>query len=530
MMRPGFAPLQESTSQFRTPPFMLRCGMKGDDPGLAGLVRQVGRYRVGAVLALVGLLASLNYVVRLGKPHHPIWDESYYITTTARYEAGRAQFASHPPLGLMLIAAGDALLRPNRGLDTSGIGRDKKIAGEQLPRHYSFVGIRAASGAFAVAGALVFCALMLVLTRSAAAALLLSNLYVFENAFIVHFRAAHLDAFQLFFCLCAVLCVALSVRRGHQGSRGLDFLLGLSCALAMMVKLNAAVLALLAVMLLVWRASCNWRRERSARTIALAARDGSVMVAGALLAIALVFTLHTALGRRPPDPTSAAGARDLRFVSVTYRDYLRGERALSPQVVFAATRDYASFVFTDFADMARSDENASQALMWPLHRKTINYRWDSREEETRYVQLCGNLFSWSLALVAPLAAAALLLLNAVRPVGAGEPGVRVLLALLLLEYLAFMGLHAWLGTQRVMYLYHYFIGLLLAFCMVPLVWLEAAQRWPGLRARLVPLAAGGTAALLASFVFYAPLTFHRPLTYAQCQRRNFLQHVVDCQP
>jgi dolichyl-phosphate-mannose-protein mannosyltransferase len=62
------------------------------------------------------------------------------------------------------------------------------------------------------------------------------------------------------------------------------------------------------------------------------------------------------------------------------------------------------------------------------------------------------------------------------------------------------------------------------------VWMEAADRWPALRLRLEPVMAGATALLLASFIFYAPLTFHRPLSHAECERRNLFQHVVDCQP
>jgi hypothetical protein len=45
-----------------------------------------------------------------------------------------------------------------------------------------------------------------------------------------------------------------------------------------------------------------------------------------------------------------------------------------------------------------------------------------------------------------------------------------------------------------------------------------------------PLLAGATVLLLASFLFYAPLTFHRPLTHAQCERRNLFQQVVECRP
>ena len=105
---------------------------------------------------------------------------------------------------------------------------------------------------------------------------------------------------------------------------------------------------------------------------------------------------------------------------------------------------------------------------------------------------------------------------------------RSLLGMLLVEYIAFMALHWFLGTYRVMYLYHYFIGLLLAFTLLPLVFREALDRWPATQKWQTPALAGLTALLLVSFVFYSPLNFHRPLTYQQCERRNFFQHVVDC--
>jgi hypothetical protein len=107
----------------------------------------------------------------------------------------------------MLIAAGDAVLHPNHGTDTRAIGWDEQVAGERLPEHYSFAGVRLMSGVFAVA----------------------------------HFRAAHLDAFQLSFALVALLCFAVSARRGQRSSPWLEFALGAACGLAIMVKLNAVL-------------------------------------------------------------------------------------------------------------------------------------------------------------------------------------------------------------------------------------------------------------------------------------------------
>ena len=91
-----------------------------------------------------------------------------------------------------------------------------------------------------------------------------------------------------------------------------------------------------------------------------------------------------------------------------------------------------------------------------------------------------------------------------------------------------MAVHAYLGTMRVMYLYHYFLALVLAFCLLPLVLAEVAERWRAPRAWQEWELAVITVMLLVSFEFYSPLSFHRPLTRAQCEWRNAVQHIVDC--
>ena len=109
--------------------------------------------RLNILLAavVVGVLATMNFLVGIGQPSHLLWDEKYYLTTAQRYEDGTAQFASHPPLGLMLIAAGDVLLHPNREIDTRSVGWNKQVMDERLPEHYSFAGMRLMSGLFASA-------------------------------------------------------------------------------------------------------------------------------------------------------------------------------------------------------------------------------------------------------------------------------------------------------------------------------------------------------------------------------------------
>lgn len=486
-----------------------------------------------AVVVLV--LAVMNFLIGVGEPRHPIWDESYYLTAIARYEHGTTQFASHPPLGLMLLTAGDELLHPNRSLNTQRIAWDKQIPDSKLPAHYSFAGIRFMSGVFSVLGALLFFALMYAITGSPMRAVLFSCLYVFENAFIAHFRAAMLDAFQVCFTILTLLTVVVIVQRGRRTSPWLDLGFGAAVGLATMVKLNGIVLAPLGAMLLVRRLALTWNEVPRGRLLLTALRDGCVMAAGCLIVTALVFTTHIVVSPHPPLTASPAGHKDAGFISPAYWAYLRGNRSLSPVVVAVATWDYWRFMESDLEGMPRTDPNGSSPLLWPLHVGSINYRWDSDGHRTAYVQLTGNVWSWWVALAALIATPVLLLMQLWRPqpetplVEGAPPWRRAVMLMVLLQYLIYMAVHIYLGQMRVMYLYHYFLALVMSFCLVPLALAEAADRWPAVRERQDTALSVMIVGLLASFALYSPLSFHRPLTRSECEWRNIIQHVVKCQ-
>jgi dolichyl-phosphate-mannose--protein O-mannosyl transferase len=480
-------------------------------------------------VVVVLLIAVMNFLISLGEPHHPVWDESYYLTAIARYEHGTTQFASHPPLALMLLSGGDLLLHPNRSIDTKRIGWEKQIPDEKLPKGYSFTGIRFMSGVFAALGGLAFFALMLNLTGSPSRAVFFSSFYLFENAFVAHFRAAQLDAFQVCFEIAAILCLVLALRRGPQRIPWLELGFGAAVGLASMVKLNAIVLAPLGAMLLAWRVWEGWRETPRAKLLLTGLRDGLVMTAGCLVMVAACFTAHVIAGSNPPDVKSPAGEKDAGFISPTYWAYLHHDRGLSPAVVAAASWDYWRFMQSDLKGMPMVDANGSKPITWPLHIGAINYRWDSQDHLTSYVQLAGNVLSWWMALVALLATPVLLFLAWWRPQGDGPAWRRALMAILLLQYLIYMGVHIYLGSMRVMYLYHYFLALVISFVLVPLVLAEAAARWPKVRERQDTILSAMVIAIVASFAFYSPLSFHRPLTTGACQVRNVLQHIVKCQ-
>jgi dolichyl-phosphate-mannose-protein mannosyltransferase len=305
-----------------------------------------------------------------------------------------------------------------------------------------------------------------------------------------------------------------------------------------MVKLNAVILILLGAMLIAWRVALACRSIPASapllatryRLLWRATKHSAVMGGSCLAVMLAVFMVHLLVSPHGVDAQSPAGQKDQAFLSAAYRDYLDGKRALTPAVVWSAAGDYGRFMAADLEGIPRADRNGSRPMQWPLGAGTINYRWDSDGARTAYVQLTGNKVGWLLALAAPIAALALLILQWRRPLPASDPARRPLLCMLLIEYVAFMCLHEYLSHIRVMYLYHYFIGLLLAFTLLPLVFAEVMERWSPLRGRQSVALGAMTAALLVSFVYYAPLNYHRPLTHQECEMRNLFAHVIDCQP
>ena len=488
------------------------------------------RLKTLACAVLVGILACIHFVADRGRPNLPFWDENYYVTAAQRYLDGTAQFAAHPPLGLMLIAAGEALMQENQGLNLSMAAAQKHVRGEQLPFGFSLQGLRLGPSLFAAGGALLFFGLMFSLTGERITALAFSCLYLHENAFMVHLPAVHLDAFQLFFVLGALWCLVAAIRQDRPPRRRLALLFGLCVGWASMVKANA-VLLLAGGLWLLWRERCstaNSSRQRAARATA---HIVLCMVLGFGLSVASVMTVHTALSRHMPDAGTEAGRQDLPFISERYRDYLQDGKVLTPLLVADVSSSYLRFMTADLRGVPKGSRSDSIPLLWPVHDGALNYRWDSNGQETRYVQLVGNLVNWGTGLGALLVCGAWVLSRRLlRAPGRVPSADQATVEMLLLIYVFYMAAHVWLGTQRIMYLYHYFIPLLLTYLMVPLCWrmLADARQWtPRFRHSAVLTYVCAT---LATCAFFWPLTRHEPLSREACEARNIIVQVVQCQP
>ena len=92
------------------------------------------------VLGLLLLISYFTYVHGYHKPAAFFWDENYHIASAQKYLNGVFFMEPHPPLGKLLIAAGEALVQPEEnGAADQFIGTDYA---KDPPPHFSFAGYR----------------------------------------------------------------------------------------------------------------------------------------------------------------------------------------------------------------------------------------------------------------------------------------------------------------------------------------------------------------------------------------------------
>lgn len=447
----------------------------------------------GRVRALAFLVVTLLYGFvlgyRLDAVRAPVWDEAYYLTAEARVHAGRVQFASHPPLGLLLIAAGEGASGLNREVDWRPIAARKSVRAEDMPPGFDWRGPRLAAAVCGALAAGLFFLLMARLANSTGAGLMLTPLLVCDPALVAQFRAGQLDAFQIVFILAALHCGLGALEAGGVRGRAWCWGFGGALMLAAMVRANALALAPLGLLLTV----PPLRRGAWAEAAARLAGGFSA----ALLAAAWVFALMLAVSPLPPDRTTPAGRIDAAHVS---RDYARTGLAVS---LASYGADYAAFMAQDLAAMARSDANASHPAQWLAGAGAITYRWDASGDRVATVALVPNRAAWLVSLAGVLWAAAAL---AGRRRGSEWTGDEGRAVLLLSGWLLMMAALVGLDTQRVMYAYHYFIPLLLGHGLAALAWrgsgLSERIGWPV----LALVALNGALAL--------PLALHQPVPRA----------------
>lgn len=460
--------------------------------------------RTWIFLGVITIAAFFTYFHRYWYPQSFFWDENYHIASAQKYLNSIFFMEPHPPIGKLLIAAGEALFGFNENT-SQFIGTDYA---RNPPADFSFVGYRLFPTLLSWLTAPMFFLSFHVLTRRALFATFLSFLYVFDNALIVHARSAMLEGPLLFFFMASILAFLFLWEWKHEAHERkffiTAFIFGAMFAAAVNTKLFGLLLLLL-LLPLVW----NLRKNR-----AVLGKLLGLTAAGFALVFCSTWYIHFALGRTVNPSLPDAGFYQ---ASSQYQFAVTSGQTHSPAffpIMLADSLDFVSHYEKGVPELnlCKQDENGSPFFAWPLGARSINYRWETPDGTLyQYLYLQVNPVVWWISFAAVLLGACLLLVSLLIP-GSISLKRQTLLATFLGMYVSFMLVMS--QIDRVMYLYHYFMPLLLSFLVLAIVLMEL----PSIgklelteKRKLIGLM------VLAGLIFtayelYKPLTYYEPIS------------------
>lgn len=458
-------------------------------------------------------LSYFTFVHNFWQPPALFWDENYHIASAQKYLNGVFFMEPHPPLGKLMIAAGEALTHAN--LESNQfIGTDYAT---NPPADFSFFGYRLFPVLLAWLTTPILFAIFFLITKKHLWSLLLSFLYIFDNAIIVHSRSAMLESTLLFFSALTLLAFLL-IRRDKDNPKKLmqaSILFGASFGAALATKAFALLFIMLAPVVLY----VLWPNVRSFWKF-------TWMSAAAFFVVYLgIWQIHFSVAHTINPSLPDAGYYQ---ASEEYKAILASGKNTSVFAIPYMLRDSLAFVSHYQAgvprlDLCKSDENGSNWFLWPFGGRTISYRWATPDGAAyQYLYLVSNPVGWFLGLVGIVFGFALLA-GSVLFTDAVHLKERKLLTIFLTLYACFM--IAVSRIDRVMYLYHYFIPLLFSFILFGLVFneLEQVGRWKLTENRKNGLLFGLMFAVFLSFQLMRPFTYYIPLYSDQFQLRNLMQ-------
>jgi dolichyl-phosphate-mannose--protein O-mannosyl transferase len=359
-------------------------------------------------LAFVVALSFFTYFYRYDQPKAVYWDENYHISAAQKYLNGVYFMEPHPPLGKLLIAAGEALFDANPGKDDNFIGTDY---GRDFPAGFSFVGYRFFPALMAWLTAPLFFFIFLLITRNPLQSTFLSFLYIFDTALIVHLRGAMLESALLFFSTSMTLAFLLLLE--YRSNKRVFFwsalLFGVSFACIMTTKILGLIFILM-IPYVLWRLWPD--KQRILQFIGVAGWSF-------LLVYCAVWYIHIANGKTIHPSLPDQGYYQ---ASSQHKQILDNHGTSALGAFPLLLRDHLQFVHhyesgAPRLDLCKVDENGSPWFMWPFGGRTINYRWETPNGSAhRYLYLVPNPVVWFAGLIAVLLAIALFVVRGIATV------------------------------------------------------------------------------------------------------------------
>lgn len=455
-------------------------------------------------------LSYFTIVHNYAYPAALFWDENYHIASAQKYLNGVYFMEPHPPLGKMMIALGEKLVNANP-VDDQFIGTDYA---NNPPAGFSFAGYRLFPVLLAWLTVPVLFGIFWLLSRKTLNATVFTLLYALDNAMIVHNRSAMLESTLLFFSALTVLAFFLLVewKDDRKKFAWASILFGAAFGLTLATKAFGLIFILLAVALL-WVLRKEWRKF---------VRFAWISLLAFLFFYCGVWQLHFGIGTKV---VAALPDEGYYQASDAYKDILQNHSEWNPLSFPVMLRDSINFVGhyqrgVPRLDLCKADENGSPWFYWPFGARSISYRWETPDGNSyRYLYLQSNPVAWGIGLLGIVLTVVILLGRILLPVTNTLKRPFALFTVFTL-YACFM--IAVSQITRVMYLYHYFIPLVLSFLLAALCFEEITVfgKWEMTERRKQASLLVIAVLTFASFEFFAPLTYYKPLTNASFEKRD----------
>lgn len=462
-----------------------------------------------------------TYFHNYQSPPYAFWDEPYHVASAQKYLNSEFFMEQHPPLGKLLIALGEHLIKGNaqnsQFLDTDYAN---------FPSSFSFAGYRLFPSLFGWLTAPLLFFIFFLINKNPKISALLSFLYIFDNALIVHSRGAMIDSTLLFFSVLMIAIFLFIIRNKDAITIVLPsfFFLGLTFGLVMTTKVLGLIMILLFIPLVVL-----FYKQRRQLTHGLA-----LAFLGFFMSFCGVWYVHFSLATNVNPKLNNDGYYQ---ASEPYKQLL-AQKATGTIAAFPIMlRDSLKYVShynrgVPPLDMCKADENGSPFFFWPFGAKSINYRWHSSGAEVyRYLYLQVNPVVWLTGLVAVILAASMIIATLFFPLK--KPFSHSLLLYTFFGmYVAYM--IAISRLDRVMYLYHYFTALMFTFILFAIVLenIHAVRTYKIHAEHRAGFCTVLAVAIFISFTLYRPLTYYTPISNTALTRLAVFPlwdlHCVNC--
>lgn len=481
-----------------------------------------GQYKSWLVPSVLLVLSLLMYLAGLQYPKSMFWDENYHVVSAQKHVDGVMYMEPHPPLGKMLLGLSEAIFEPNSDIDLTALHSTDYLKGSDMPKGMEFWGYRLPSALMMALSVWFLYQILFRITRYRLVAFVFSLFMIFDNAMVLHSRAAMLEGVQFFFILLSLWYFVRTVTNTAQITLKHYAILGLTIGLVTAVKLNGLVLTLIYGMLLLEDKGKALLRGEWVECIERSVLSAIAFFSCLAFVFCFVFYVHIGLG------TKVIAGHTYK-ASPEYLQSLDQNGGFSFKTFRYGFRDNLKYI-SEYADgvprldVCKETENGSYFAKWPFGGKGINYRWSKDTYDgvvkVGYAYLVGNPLIWLSVVAGILLSISLLLGRFVFDLPVKDERLFMYILYFTGMYVSYMVAIA--QIDRVMYLYHYFVPLLFGIVNAGLVFTYIFKDGlqAGSRLTIVNLALLGVM-VVAVFAYFCPFTFGIPITESQFELRNW---------